>query len=64
MKIHSLVGIDGYILAIYLQDDRAFSFSIIDRFGKAHTCKSSFRSVDNATLLAMSAINWERESPK
>ena len=56
MKIHNLVGINGYTLLVYRSLDRLYRFSIIDFSGVAFNFDSMFSTAEEANDKGRAAV--------
>ena len=56
MKIHSVIGIDGYTLLVYRSTDQLYHFSIIDFSGIAFSFDSIFLTAEEANIKGRAAI--------
>ena len=56
MKIHNVIGIDGYTLLIYCSLDQLYRFSIIDFSGIPFNFDSIFLTAEEANVKGRAAV--------
>lgn len=56
MKIHNVIGIDGYTLIVYCSLDQLYRFSIIDCSGIAFNFDNLFLTAEEASIKGRAAI--------